>query len=244
MAQEDDDKNERAVYYLSKRLHDYQTRYTPIEKSCFALVWVVQKLRHIILPFQVWIVTRMDQLKYLFGKPALSGRLSRWLILLVEFDLKYVARKTIKGSVVSDFCTKNPIEGESGREDFPNEDILNIELEARKMYLDGAVDQYGNGIEVLLMTPDGSHIPLAVKLNFKATNNIAKYEACITEMEALRELGAKEAKVFRDLTLVIAQAQKLWKVKEEHLKSYQQYLEELTKTFNRIEYTVIPRAQN
>ena len=112
------------------------------------------------------------------------------------------------------------------------------------MYLDGAVDQYGNGIEVLLMTPDGSRIPLAVKLNFKATNNIAKYEACITEMEALGELGAKEAKVFRDLTLVIAQAQKLWKVKEEHLKSYQQYLEKLTKTFNRIEYTVIPRAQN
>ena len=108
LAQEDDDKNERAVYYLSKRLHDYQTRYTPIEKSCFALVWVVQKLRHIILPFQVWIVTRMDQLKYLFGKPDLSGRLSRWLILLAEFNLKYVARKTIKGSVVSNFCTKNP----------------------------------------------------------------------------------------------------------------------------------------
>ena len=163
---------------------------------------------------------------------------------MAEFNLKYVARKTIKGSVVSNFCTKNPIEGESGGEDFPNEDLLNIELGARKMYLDGAVDQYGNGIKVLLMTPDGSRIPLAVKLNFKATNNIAKYEACITEMEALRELGAKEAKVFRDLTLVIAQAQKLWKVKEEHLKSYQQYLEELTKTFNRIEYTVIPRAQD
>ena len=38
LAQEDDDKNERAVYYLSKRFHDYETRYTPIEKSCFALV--------------------------------------------------------------------------------------------------------------------------------------------------------------------------------------------------------------
>ena len=42
----------------------------------------------------------MDPLKYLFGKPTLNGKLSRWLILLVEFDLKYVARKTIKGSVV------------------------------------------------------------------------------------------------------------------------------------------------
>ena len=38
LAQEDDDKNEWAIYYLSKRFRDYETRYTPIEKSCFALV--------------------------------------------------------------------------------------------------------------------------------------------------------------------------------------------------------------
>ncbi|XP_065628435.1 uncharacterized protein LOC136067083 [Quercus suber] len=40
---------------------------------------------------------------------------------------------------------------------------------------------------------------------------MAEYEACITRMEALRELGVKEAKVFGDSTLVIAQEQKLWK---------------------------------
>ena len=77
LAQEDDDKNERAIYYLSKRFHEYETRYTTIEKSCFALVWAKQKLRHIILPFQIWVVARMDPLKYLFEKPTLSGRLSR-----------------------------------------------------------------------------------------------------------------------------------------------------------------------
>ena len=53
----------------------------------------------------------MDPMKYLFEKTTLSGRLSRWLILLVEFDLKYVARKTTKGSIMSDFCAENPIEG-------------------------------------------------------------------------------------------------------------------------------------
>ena len=53
LTQKDDDKNEEVVYYLSKRFHDYETRYTPIEKSYFALVCPVQKLRHIILPFQV-----------------------------------------------------------------------------------------------------------------------------------------------------------------------------------------------
>ena len=202
------------------------------------------KLRHIILPFQLWVVARMDSLKYLFEKLALSGRLSRWLILLAEFDLKYVVRKTIKGSIVLGFCAENPMEGEDGKEDFPDEDILNVELRTWKLYFDGAVNQYGNGIGVLLITPERSHIPLVVKLNFKATNNMAKYEACIAGMEALQELGVKEAEVFRDSSLVIAQAQRLWKVKEEHLNPYQQYLKDLTKTFNRIKYTIIPRAQN
>ena len=72
----------------------------------------------------------MGPLKYLFKKLAFSGKLSRWLILFAEFNLKYMARKTIKGSVVSDFCARNPIKGEDGKEDFPNEDILDVELEA------------------------------------------------------------------------------------------------------------------
>ena len=115
-------------------------------------------------------------------------------------------RKTIKGSVVFDFYAENPIEGENGKEDFPDEDILDIKLGAWKMYFDGALNQYRNGIGVLLITLDGSHMPLVVKLNFEATNNMAEYEACNTGMEALRELRVKEAEVFGDLTLVIAHA--------------------------------------
>ena len=54
---------------------------------------------------------------------------------------------------MSDLCAENPIEGEDGKEDFLDEDILDIELGAWKMYFDGAVNQYGNGIGVLLITP-------------------------------------------------------------------------------------------
>ena len=103
---------------MSKRFHDYKTRYTPREKSCFALLWAVQKLRHIVLLFQIWIVAKMDPLKYLFEKHTLSGSLTRWLILLAEFGLKYVVRKMIKW--VSGFCAENPIKGDDGKEDFPN----------------------------------------------------------------------------------------------------------------------------
>ena len=94
--------------------------------------------------------------------------------------------------------------GENGKEDFPNEDLLDIELGIWKMYFDGIVNQYGNGIGILLITPEGSHTPLAIKLNFEATNNMTEYEGCIAEMETLQELRVKEAEVFVDSTLVIA----------------------------------------
>ena len=136
---------------------------------------------------------------------------------------------------MSDFYAKNPVERESGKEDFLDKDILDIKLKAWRMYFNRAMNQYGNGIGMLLIILDGSHVPLVIKLNFEATNSIAKYETYIAEMEALRELGVRVAEAFGDSMLVIAQAQKLWKVKEEHLKPYQQYLEELTKTFDRIE---------
>ena len=96
------------------------------------------------------------------------------------------------------------MKGKDGREDFPDEDILDIELGAWKIYFDGAVNQYGNGTGILLITFNGSCVRLAVKLNFEASNNMVEYEVCIAGMEALRELEVKEVEVFGDLTLVIA----------------------------------------
>ena len=75
---------------------------------------------------------------------------------------------------------------------------------AWKMYFDGAINQYGNGIRIRLITLEGSYIPLAIKLNFETTNNMVEYEVCIVRMETLQELGVKEAEVFGDSTLVIA----------------------------------------
>jgi len=62
------------------------------------------------------------------------------LILLAKFNLKYVARKTIKSCAISDFYAENPIKGEGSKKDFPNENILNIELGAWKMYFDEVVN--------------------------------------------------------------------------------------------------------
>ncbi|KAL6326324.1 hypothetical protein AAG906_005518 [Vitis piasezkii] len=46
LAQLDDSGKERVIYYLSKRMLDYETRYVMIERYCLALVWVTHRLRH------------------------------------------------------------------------------------------------------------------------------------------------------------------------------------------------------
>ena len=82
---------------------EYETRYTPLEKACLALVWATRKLRHYLLAHSVMLVSCLDPIKYLFEKPALTGRLARWLLLLSEFDLKYVTCKSVKERAVVEF---------------------------------------------------------------------------------------------------------------------------------------------
>jgi hypothetical protein len=39
-------RKESALYYQSKKLTDYESRYSTLEKTCLALVWATQRLRH------------------------------------------------------------------------------------------------------------------------------------------------------------------------------------------------------
>lgn len=50
MLAQNQEGNEKVVYYLSKKFLEYETRYTPLEKTCLALVWATKKLRHYAHP--------------------------------------------------------------------------------------------------------------------------------------------------------------------------------------------------
>ena len=107
---------------------EYKTRYTLLEKALLALVWATRKLRHYLLAHSVILVSRLDPIKYLFEKSKLTGRLARWLLLLSEFDLKYMMRKFVKGRAVAEFLANHPVEGDEAVEYlFPDEAILHDE---------------------------------------------------------------------------------------------------------------------
>ena len=133
-----------------------------------------------------------------------DGKTAKWVLLLSEFDIKYVTQKFVKGRVIVDHLTHcSPEQVEKIQGDFLDEDIIGIEVESWKMYFDGATNQNGSGIGVLLISPKGAHIPFSGRLNFPTTNNATEYEACIMGLQAALGLGVKELEVYGDSALII-----------------------------------------
>ncbi|KAL1333382.1 hypothetical protein AAHE18_11G096500 [Arachis hypogaea] len=66
LAQEDENGNERVIYYLSRVLNDVESRYSPIEKLCLALYFSCLKLKYYLIPRNVYVISKFDVLKYIF----------------------------------------------------------------------------------------------------------------------------------------------------------------------------------
>ncbi|PKI52415.1 hypothetical protein CRG98_027196 [Punica granatum] len=73
---------------------------------------------------------------------------------------------------------------------------------------------------------------------------VAEYEACILGLQAAIDFKVKELEVFGDSMLTIFQTLGQWKTKDAKLVPYHEYLEELTKSFEKILFTYTPRAKN
>ena len=83
-------KKEKAIYYISKKFTPYESRYTLLERTCCALTWLAQNLRHYLSSYTTYLISRMDPLKYIFQKAMPTGKLAKWQMLLSEFDIVYV----------------------------------------------------------------------------------------------------------------------------------------------------------
>ena len=86
-------KEERSIYYISKKFNPYESRYTLLERMCCALTYLAQKMRHYLSSDTTYLISGMDPLKYIFQKAMSSGKLAKWQILLSEFDIMCVIQK-------------------------------------------------------------------------------------------------------------------------------------------------------
>ena len=76
------------------------------------------------------------------------------------------------------------------------------------------------------------------------TNNIVEYEACITGLETVLDLGIRQLEIHGDSNLVIQQTQGIWRTRDEKLKPYHAYLDLLVSRFDELRYIHLPRAEN
>ena len=107
LAQDNEDGHEQVIFYLSRILNPNECRYSTVEKFCLALYFSTLKLRHYMLAYVVFIA-QTDVIKYMLSKPILSGKMCKWSLALVEFDLLCVPQKAIKGQELADFLADHP----------------------------------------------------------------------------------------------------------------------------------------
>ena len=90
-----------------------------------ALAWAARRLRQYMLTHNTLLISRMDPIKYIFEKPALSGRMSRWKMVLTEYDIQYTTQKAIKGSVLEDHLSHQALDDyQSMNFEFPYGNIM------------------------------------------------------------------------------------------------------------------------
>ena len=96
---------------------------------CCALAWAAKWLRQYMLNNTTWLISKMHPIKYIFEKPALIGRISRWKMLLSEYDIEYCTQKAIKSSVLAYYLAHQPVEDHQYVEyEFPDEDVMFLKV--------------------------------------------------------------------------------------------------------------------
>uniref|UniRef100_A0A2N9H7S0 RNA-directed DNA polymerase n=1 Tax=Fagus sylvatica TaxID=28930 RepID=A0A2N9H7S0_FAGSY len=78
IAQEDGNGVEQPIYYVSRTLKDAESRYSGAERSCLALIYASQKLRHYFLAHKVQLMTKSHPIRSLLHRQAIADLLAQF----------------------------------------------------------------------------------------------------------------------------------------------------------------------
>ena len=95
--------------------------------------------------------------------------------------------------------------------------ISQYSIPAWEVYIDGASNQKGSGIELVLISPENVIIEKSLRLDFSASNNEAEYETLLIGMTMVQRMGGKSVKVFSDSRLVVGQVKGEFEAKDERM---------------------------
>ena len=192
------------IYYVSKSLHEAEVCYLPLEKAILAIVLGTRKLPHYFQAHTVVILTQLP-LKAILRSADYTGRITKWGTILGAFDIKYMPRTSVKGQVLTDLVaefTEPEVEELLSVGDM-DEKLVGMISQYRfptwEVYVDGASNQKGSGVGLVLMSPEKVVIEKSLRLDFSATNNEAEYETLLVGMAMVQKMGGKVHKTLLGL---------------------------------------------
>ncbi|XP_059669137.1 uncharacterized protein LOC132314276 [Cornus florida] len=243
LAQENEAGSEQAIYYLSRVLTPVECRYTPIKKLCLALYFIAIKLRVYMMPVLVYIVCQTDLIKYMLSRSLITGRIGKWALALMEFNLAYVPQKAIKGRALADFLANHP-SPEIESQVFDELDSASIFMTPWILMFDGSSTSEGSGASIVIISPTGNQTSLSFFLDFRCSNNQAEYEALIIGLEILLEMAVRGVHIVGDSSLVINQISEDFRCLNWQLRPFHSLAAQLVNQFHSVTLEYRPRAMN
>ena len=182
-----DNGKQRPVYYVSKSLHEAEICYLPLEKAIMAVVHGTRKLPHYFQAHTVVVLTQLPH-KAILRSANYTGRIAKWGTILGAFDIKYMPRTSFKGQILANLIAEfveGSVENESNEHHMDEKSVGLIAAQDPsqwKVYVDGAANQKGSGVGLVLISPKKLIVEKSLRLGFSATNNEAGYEALLKGM--------------------------------------------------------------
>ena len=128
------------------------------------------------------------------------------MLQLSQYDLKAGTPKAVKSQAIIDLLAQF-----LGEEEFPLDDKVQGEVATTKvieeqwvMKFDSSFTVNSGGAGVILYHEGEETVALSFKLEFPCSNNTTEYEAYLTRLAIVLEMGIKHLKVIGDSNLVVS----------------------------------------
>ncbi|XP_030963296.1 uncharacterized protein LOC115984403 [Quercus lobata] len=240
---------QRPVYYISKSLYETEVRYLSLEKAILAVVHVTRKLTHYFQAHTVVVLTQLP-LKSILRSVNYTGRIAKCGTILYAFDIKYMSCTSVKGQVLADLVAEFaecPEEANMKQSDMDEKSIGLISTQGGsswKVYVDGAANQRGAGLGLVLISPEEIIIEKSLRLGFSATNNEAEYETLLIGMSMVQKMGGKVAELFSDSRLVFSQVKGELEARDPRMQGYLSHVRCMQTKFESFDLSHIPQGEN
>ncbi|GKE73368.1 reverse transcriptase domain-containing protein [Tanacetum coccineum] len=198
------DGRQMPIHYVSRSLQGAETNYALMEKLALSLVHASRRLRRYFQAYPIKVITDIP-IGQVLNNSGASGRLAKWAVKLGAYGITYVPRVAVKGQVLADFLADTPTE---------------INATPERLYTDGASNNEGFGVGLILIALEDVEYSYALRLNFYNSNNEAKCEALLARLRISKEIQMKDNHAFVNSKLVASQVEGSYEAKGERMIKY------------------------